>query len=142
MIIRAFREEDRAGLREVYRLGQRRLLGWAPSISVGAGDFDASVVGEMLWVAECNHKAVGFVSIWAEDNFIHNLFVHPHHFGRGIGTALLDRALTHVGRPATLKCLVRNRDAIRFYTSRGWQVHSRDKGSRGPYYVLRTGMDR
>lgn len=130
---------DRSNLRDVYLLGRRHLFKWKSPAEFDPEDFDKSIGDEELWVAECDDEVVGFISFWAEDNFIHNLFVHPEYMGKGIGSALLEKGLTRIGRPASLKCLVRNREAINFYTSRGWWIDSRDTGSQGDYYVLLIG---
>jgi len=114
-----------------------RLFKWKPATAFALEDFDESTRSEEIWVAECNNEAVGFISMWIEDNFVHNLFVHPDFTGKGIGSALLRRALARIGRPATLKCLVVNADAIDFYTSQGWCVESKGRGSGGDYFVFR-----
>jgi len=139
MNIRAFEEEDRSKLREVYLLGRKHLFSGKSPATFELEDFDQSVGDEELWVAECDDDAVGFISIWAEDNFIHNLFVHPEYMGKGVGSALLEKGLARIGRPATLKCLVKNREAVNFYASRGWRIHAQDAGSQGEYYVFRIG---
>lgn len=52
------------------------------------------------------------------------LWVHPHHQGRGIGTALLGRleAEMRAGghRTGRLCCFTENLRAMRFYQGRGW----------------------
>ena len=39
-------------------------------------DYIDSVNGEEVWVAEQNNIILGFVSMWLQDNFIHNLFYY------------------------------------------------------------------
>ncbi|MCR3882768.1 GNAT family N-acetyltransferase [Methanotrichaceae archaeon M04Ac] len=54
------------------------------------------------------------------------LWVHPHRHGRGIGTALLDRAEEEMReeghRTGRLCCFTENLGAMSFYMARGWKV--------------------
>ena len=84
-------------------------------------------------------KPVGFISIWMADHFIHHLFIDPNHQGQRLGEALLEEGLKIIGRPARLKCVVRNARACKFYEKHGWTIESTSQeGPMGPYrtYIL------
>lgn len=99
-------------------------------------DFDRDTDGECIWVATVNNFPVGFISVWLADNFIHNLFVHPSNVGQGIGSALLSESLKKIGRPASLKCLLKNMSARDFYLSQGWKIVSHGEGPDGEYQLM------
>jgi len=101
-----------------------------------AGDFDRDTKGEKIWVVTDSMHPIGFISVWEPENFIHNLFVHPKLFGRGIGTALLKECLQNIGRPAALKCSETNSVAKDFYLSKGWRVVSDGSGPDGKYLLM------
>ncbi|MDQ9557763.1 GNAT family N-acetyltransferase, partial [Serratia marcescens] len=69
-------------------------------------DFDGATLGEAIWVAEDGGTLLGFVSVYREDNFIHNLYVDPHQPPRGVGSALLQAAQATFTATGSLKCLV------------------------------------
>ena len=131
--IRPSRHDDHDALGEIYRLGQIEILGEG----VGSVGFEESVKGETVWVAARDGCPLGFISLWAADEFIHNLFVHPRERGKGVGSALLRKVLETSDRPVTLKCLVANSQAVRFYLARGWRIEATDTGSQGDCYVMR-----
>jgi ribosomal protein S18 acetylase RimI-like enzyme len=75
-----------------------------------------------LFVAEENGELRGFVSYG--DGEIHALYVHPDVQGRGIGRALLEKALEELKRrsheEATLWSLAVNDRATAFYEANGF----------------------
>jgi GNAT superfamily N-acetyltransferase len=77
-------------------------------------------------VAVDDDGVAGFVAWDAETGEITRLYVHPRAWGRGAGTALLDRAedaLRAAGRTrAWLNTEERNVGGRRFYESRGWRA--------------------
>ena len=99
-------------------------------------DFDRDTDGECIWVATVNNLPVGFISVWLADNFVHNLFVHPSNVGQGIGSALLNECLKKIGRPASLKCLVKNSSARDYYLAHGWRIISSGNGPEGEYDLM------
>jgi GNAT superfamily N-acetyltransferase len=53
------------------------------------------------------------------------IYVHPEHWGTGVGQALLERAEIELAKTcteATLTCMVGNARARRFYERNGWQL--------------------
>ena len=139
IILRDFRESDRQALRHLYRDTQIATFHWLPASSFTLGDFDASIRGEEVFVAELQGQIAGFASVWVPDRFIHSLFVDPAWQGRGVGKALLQRCVDRLGVPVTLKCQQRNLRAIAFYQSQGWTiVEGAEDGLRGAYFLLRS----
>jgi len=134
--VRPFTESDRNALREIYLESRRHAFSWADGSLFTQEDFDCDTKGERIWVATCETRPLGFASVWEPENFVHNLFVHPTVTGRGIGSALLDEALRHIGRPATLKCAEKNPKARDFYLSKSWTIISNGDGSEGRYFLM------
>jgi GNAT superfamily N-acetyltransferase len=102
-------------------------------------DFDSSTQDEEIWVAEEGGLLVGFVSIFREDNFIHNLYVEPKQPPRGIGSALLKTAEATFTDMGTLKCLVQNERALAFYLKNGWHIISAGDAGKDAYYLMGSG---
>jgi GNAT superfamily N-acetyltransferase len=70
-------------------------------------------------VAENGGALVGFLS--ASGTFLDQLFVDPDHQNRGIGTALMKRALQRIPAVATLTVFEQNAPARRFYGRLGFR---------------------
>lgn len=99
-------------------------------------DFDRTIEGEIVIVALCNGEPVGFASWWEPDNFLHNLFIDPDYSKQGLGRMLLQECLRNIGRPARLKCLVKNRNAMEFYRHLGWQSYTTGQSEDGEYALM------
>ena len=59
------------------------------------------------------------------DDELHAIYVHPDHWGTGVGQALLDRADTELAKTcaaASLTCMAGNARARRFYERNGWNL--------------------
>ena len=59
------------------------------------------------------------------DDELYAIYVHPGHWGTGVGQALLERAeaeLSATCTAASLTCMVDNPRARRFYERNGWQL--------------------
>ena len=136
MDTRLFVESDRFALREIYLESRMHAFDWIGGALFSADDFDRDTEGEIIWVATCDARPVGFISVWEPANFIHNLFVHPNFVGKGAGSALLNECLNHIGRPAVLKCGAQNTKARDFYLSKGWKIVSDGDGPDGEYLLM------
>lgn len=134
--VRPFTEGDRDALRALFVTSRDAAFVWDPPGAHRLQDFDAATAGEIVLVALLDELPVGFASIWAPESFLHNLFVHPAFQGRGVGSALLEACGPHFRSPATLKCLKHNRDALRFYRSRGWTIRGEGENDGGAYLIL------
>jgi GNAT superfamily N-acetyltransferase len=59
------------------------------------------------------------------DDELHAIYVHPDHWGTGVGQALLDRAETELAKTcaaASLTCMAGNARGRRFYERNGWKL--------------------
>jgi GNAT superfamily N-acetyltransferase len=130
-------ESDRPALRRIYLEGRRASPAWQDDANSRLEDFDAATDGEMVLVARGGGRVVGFVSAWLPDQFIHLLFVEPGQLRRGVGGALLTACLQRIGRPATLKCLQTNADALAFYGRHGWEVVAPGRADDGAYFLMK-----
>jgi GNAT superfamily N-acetyltransferase len=130
--LRAYDARDRDACAHIFVAAQRMAFPWEPPGTVVEADFDRSIQGEELWVAEIARPApksgqtrwqvAGLVSVFIPNRFVHSLFVDPAFHGLGLGSALLDRALYATGGRASLKCDERNRKGCIFYERRGWRA--------------------
>ena len=138
MQIRPYREADRPFLRPLYLAARKAAFTWRDTEGYRLEDFDRSTLGEDIWVAEDQGKLLGFVSIYRQDNFIHNLYVDPHLPPRGVGTALLQAAERTFTATGSLKCLVKNEKALAFYHKHGWQKITTGNDGGEEYYLLHS----
>ncbi|MES2615229.1 MAG: GNAT family N-acetyltransferase, partial [Bdellovibrionota bacterium] len=92
---------------------------------------------EEVFVAVEDEKIVGFVSIYLPNNFIHNLFILPEYQGRGIGKILLEKVLTFIVEPITLKVEIPNINACLFYEKFGFKKISAHENEEKPYYLYK-----
>ncbi|MDN3699652.1 GNAT family N-acetyltransferase [Vibrio cortegadensis] len=98
-------------------------------------DFVKDTDGEEIWVAVEQDTVIGFISIWKPENFIHHLFVSPKNLKQGVGLKLLNHAKSLSNR-LSLKCLVQNTNATKFYLSQGFTIlETAGKGKEG-YYLM------
>ncbi|WDF82598.1 GNAT family N-acetyltransferase [Lacticaseibacillus pabuli] len=121
MKIRAMIPTDRPQLRRLYLHTRQQTFTWEDPADMRLQDFDQDTAGELVLCATNDKHIIGFVTIWRDDDFIHCLFVDPNHQGKGIGQSLLNCALSHMKRPASLKCVAKNGSALSFYEHNGWQ---------------------
>jgi GNAT superfamily N-acetyltransferase len=76
------------------------------------------------FLAEGDDGAViGILTIGVDE--LYAIYVHPQHWGTGVGRALLERAeeeLAETCDVAVLTCMVENARARRFYERNGWEL--------------------
>ena len=89
ILIRPWQESDRPFLRTLFLHARREAWPWLDSSDWQLEDFDAATRDEVIWVATQNGHRLGFASVWANDNFLHNLFVDPQYQSHGVGKMLL-----------------------------------------------------
>lgn len=70
-----------------------------------------------VWVAEADGEVCGFIAF--KPGWINHLYIHPEHQGRGLGHALLDKALAD-GTRRELWTFQQNSRARAFYEARGF----------------------
>lgn len=101
------------------------------------GDFVQSTIDDEVWVAEIDDVIVGFISIYSQDNFIHNLFIDPKYQRQGVGSKLLLFAEVQLSRPTTLKVAIDNLKVCPFYEKYGYyKVAKFDKAPK-PYILYK-----
>lgn len=134
--ISEYSPEHTEQLRHIYRESRKLAFPWVDSQSLKLEDFDSAIQEEEVLVALKDQVPIGFIAWWLPDNFIHSLFIDPDFVGLGIGKSLLEVCLERTGRPATLKCLQANKNALQFYASQGWEIISDGESPDGDFYLL------
>lgn len=136
MIIKKFETSDLPALAQLYLEERQRTFHWMPKESFKMYDFFKDTLNEEIYVIFDRVMTVGFISIWKPDNFIHHLYIDSKYHKKGYGKKLLEYGLKHMGRPASLKCVVRNENAVQFYKSQGWKIKETAKDEMGPYHLF------
>lgn len=99
--------------------------------------FQEATDGEQIYAALLEGSLAGFASVWEPDRFIHFLFVSPAFRHKKIGSALVKKLAEIYGLPLTLKCLLKNEDAMAFYRATGWEKIGDGISEDGAYALLR-----
>lgn len=136
VIIRDYQEDDREYLEELFYQIRKEEFPWTDPKKLSRKDFERFTEGERIFVAEVSGKAAGFLSVWEPEKFIHNLFVAGEFRRAGAGQALIQKALLEFGTPLTLKCMVENDRAVRFYLAHGWSIEEENLCEEGSYYLM------
>lgn len=136
MRIRPFTESDRPFLRTLFLASRKANWSWLDSSAWQLEDFDQVVLGENVLVAEEDGHRLGFAAYLENDNFLHSLFIDPHHQGRGAGSALLKAVQARFTATGALKCLLANSRAQNFYLRHGWQIVSQGESEQGKYVLM------
>lgn len=100
-----------------------------------------AIDGEEILVARRRDDLVGFASVWANENFLHHLYVSPEHIGKGIGKRLIAECVRIFGPRMSLKCIKANTQACGFYEHLGWQAAEEGSGPQGPYILYVCGRN-
>ncbi|PKK38433.1 hypothetical protein BWI96_01270 [Siphonobacter sp. SORGH_AS_0500] len=132
----AFANEHTDDLRQIYLKSRQQTFTWLDTANYALDDFDQATVDEVILVAVCEGQSIGFISWYAPANFVHHLFIDSAYTNRGIGKELLSHCLARMGRPAQLKCLEQNVNALAFYQSQGWQIQEQGESEEGSYFLL------
>ncbi|WP_273150859.1 GNAT family N-acetyltransferase [Methylophaga thiooxydans] len=135
MEIRAFDSDLLVPLRQLYLETRLATFVWLDCSGFTLTDFDRDTEGERIWVAMDSGRVVGFLSVWEPANFIHHLYVCTDSLRTGIGTKLLD-ACKSTHAELSLKCLAQNQQAISFYKSSGFEIHSAEGSGLERYYLM------
>ncbi|ADO47844.1 GNAT family N-acetyltransferase [[Enterobacter] lignolyticus] len=136
MLIRPGADTDRPALRTLFLNTRRASWAWLQGENWRLEDFDAVTQDEQIWVAEIDGQLAGFAAVWTRDNFLHHLFVSPDWQGHGVGSALLDKVQSELTDTGSLKCLVQNARALRFYQRHGWRTTARGTSPDGEYWLM------
>ncbi len=101
-----------------------RYTAWGRSRSVEG--IDAMIAGtNMCFSARFNDKLVGFCRILTDFVYraaLWDVMVHPEHQGKGVGSALVDYALTHPAIKKIPLILTYTSEWVSFFASRGFEA--------------------
>lgn len=137
MRIEEAKPEDWTALERIYREARLAAFAWVPRERIEAGSLARDAEGESVYVARAEDGApLGFVSVWAPDNFVHHLYVDPARRRGGAGAALLEFVASRHPGALRLKCSVRNLAAREFYRRRGWREIGGGTSEDGDYLLL------
>lgn len=134
--IQKAQKEEYDDLRKIFLESRQENFSWVEYDSLKLEDFNSSTEGELILTAKISNVVAGFISIWEEDKFIHNLFVSSNFQRLGVGNALINEAAEAVGLPLTLKCVKANENALKFYLSQGWTIVEEVR-EKEPYYLMK-----
>lgn len=79
-----------------------------------------------VWVASVEKVPVGFVAF--ANHELTWLYVHPNQYKKGIGRALLKKAIERCAGVITTEVLSGNKSALNLYLSEGFKITSIKKG--------------
>ena len=91
---------------------------------------------ETLWVVDDDNAIIGFMGI--QSGKIEMLFLHPDHFRKGIGKALIQKAFSELN-VQYVDVNEQNPSAVKFYERMGFRTFRRDStdDQGNPFPVLR-----
>lgn len=130
------REKDIDALRNLFLRTKLKTFSWIDPSQFKLSDFEKETDGEYILVALDDELLVGFVSIWAADNFVHHLYVDEKYHNKNIGTELLKATIDKIGLPIRLKCEVNNTKAVGFYKQKGFVEKERGQSKNGTYILF------
>ncbi len=142
--VQAIRPAAPEDLEAVARIYARSIAtaDWLPPADRAETDFGKVSEGEDVSVCfDRTRELVGFISVWREDSFIHHLHVVANARRQGVGTALIQSLGTWLPRPWSLKCVLLNGTARRFYRARGFIEVSINTDERAPYVLMQGPID-
>jgi putative acetyltransferase len=124
LTLRRARSEDAGAVAEIHVLARRESTPYLPEVHTDdeTRAFFRGVVAERaeVVVAESEGQVVGFAALGSE--LLEHLYVDPRFQGRGIGSALLERAKELRPQGFRLWVFQRNEEARRFYERRGFRL--------------------
>ncbi|HBH14571.1 MAG TPA: GNAT family N-acetyltransferase, partial [Leclercia adecarboxylata] len=98
-MIRTLGDGDAPALAQLFLEARRRTFYWVEPSRFQRDDFALQTQNEQIWVAEQAGHLCGFIAIWAEENFVHHLYVDEACHGQGLGRALLTQGLAGATQP-------------------------------------------
>jgi GNAT superfamily N-acetyltransferase len=138
VVVAPYRTEDAEGCATVFARAWNDGHPHAPR-QLGVGEFLSETVDERVVVARtAGGRIVGFASIYLPDNFVHHVYVDPAWKRQGIGRALLSEVVAMAGGQVSLKCQLRNTEALRFYEHEGWTPMEAGQHEGEPWVRLRS----
>ncbi len=118
---------------------ESRVLGQFKTLTVSSvPEFIELIYDEEVFVLKVDGMVVGFIAVYAPQNFVHHLYISPKFQGRGFGKKLLDYAIKNFELPLSLKCERANTSALQFYQKNGWEFFDKGIDAEGIDYFLLT----
>ena len=109
---------------------------WEDKKSLTVKEFQKVIEDEVLYVALEDEEVIGFLSLFEPEMFIHLFFTRYHAQGKGLGTQLLQRLEEDYNhRTLSLKCLIPNKLAQKFYFKQGFVIS--ETNVKENYYLLK-----
>ena len=122
LIIRPATPSDAEEIARIHRSARSAAMPWLPDLHSPEEDlryFVHNVLpGQAVSVAEFDSTAAGFIAV--NDGWIHHLYVAPAYWRRGIGTRLIQHAISHASS-LRLWTFQNNRAARKFYGKFGFE---------------------
>ena len=128
--VRPLAKDDAVDVAALFAASRRAAMPWLPVLHTPVEDvafFTAEVETSSGWGAIDEGRLVGFALL--RDGWLNHLYVAPEWRGRGVGSALLSRALTAAAAPVDLWVFARNEPALAFYARHGFEESERTDGS-------------
>jgi ribosomal protein S18 acetylase RimI-like enzyme len=121
MKIRKATPEDSPRCADIHILTRKQMIYLPKTQAAGAQRWMREIVftQQNVWVAEVDRLIVRYASFGG--GFLTNLYVHPDHQRRGIGSALLAEVKAYSPEGFKLWTFQQNEDAIRFYERQGFR---------------------
>jgi putative acetyltransferase len=121
-VLRGAEEEDAPSMAVVHRASMREAMPYLPELHTPDEDrsfFEREVRTSAGWVTVDGGMVRGFALV--RDGWLNHLYVDVGWQGVGMGSALLDEAVAHVGTGMRLWAFQRNVRARAFYAARGFR---------------------
>ncbi|MEG0730801.1 MAG: GNAT family N-acetyltransferase [Vagococcus sp.] len=107
----------------LYNMIRKKTATWLDKETVPLENFIDMIDVETIYIAYKNEKMIGFLTLYVPDQFIHLFFVDADSQGSGIGSQLLKVVETDIAEGTiSLKCLMYNETAIKFYQKKGFLI--------------------
>jgi ribosomal protein S18 acetylase RimI-like enzyme len=139
MLLRPAQAGDAPAITALFQAARRTSLPYLPVLHSSEQDhafFAGAVAAGGVTVAELDGAVAAFLALGER---VDHLYVHPHHYRQGLGSALLRSA--QAARPELeLWVFQRNTNAIAFYEAHGFAVVKATQGAgneeREPDYLM------
>lgn len=132
--VRTMKENDRQRVAEIYQQDRERYFPWVAQPQLD--DFDSDSRGEAIFVAEVDGQIAGFASLYRVMDFVHLLFVAPEFQHQGVGKSLIRALRKEATAPLTLKVVIDNESAMKFYQNQGFVIKREDRFAVPSNYTL------
>lgn len=120
--IRSAEQRDADAIADVHMLARREAMPYLPEIHSDEETrwwiTEIVLPNQVVWVAESEGEVIGVAAL--DGSMLEQLYVRPGHQGRGVGGALLAKAMELSPGPLSLWTFQRNSAARAFYEHRGF----------------------